>query len=74
MNELTEIIRRIIYVSQRSKGKEADSYEVLAEKIAKKVKNIGLSEAIELFKKYRKEPMTGNVVIHELRGLRGDFK
>jgi len=40
----------------------------------KRARRGGLTEAIKLlFSKYRKEPMTGNVVILELQGLRGDF-
>ncbi len=32
-----------------------------------------LTRAIDIFEKYKEEPMTGNVVLLELKGLRGDY-
>jgi len=32
------------------------------------------TKAIDLFSAYKNEPMTGNVVILEIKGLRGDFE
>lgn len=33
-----------------------------------------LTEAIELFSPHKEQPMTGNVVNLELKGLRGDYE
>jgi hypothetical protein len=48
--------------------------EVFISKVYKSGREEVLTEAIAIFDKYKNEPMTGNVVNLELKGLRRDYK